>query len=499
MGRGGIERALISAWDKAGVDELARELLSLGISIIATDGTADFLWERGVSVRKVSDYTGQVELLGGKVKTLHPMIFAAILASGKDREDIAELGMKPIDMVVVNLSPPAPDRGLEKMDIGGHALIRAAVKNSGNVAVLSSPSQYGEIIEELTRNSCSLSAESRRRLALEALAASARYDASVMDELSPASDGFPQHILLAADKVMDLRYGENPQQHSALYALDQSACCPFAEALGGKGLSFNNIVDFQTARDIAWEFSMPAAAVIKHANPCGAGTGKDVLEAFIRARETDPLSAFGGIIAVNREVGAKLAEAVTKTFFEGIISPGYDDDALEILRKKKRLRIIRSGELPEVRSGREYRSAGPYLLVQDVDGGGEADWTVATERKPTDNEMAALRFVWKIARHVKSNAIVIGNAVETIGIGAGQMSRVDSCELALKKARKEIKGSVLASDGFFPFRDSIDLAAKAGISAVIQPGGSIRDGDVIEACNEHGIAMVLTGRRHFRH
>ena len=494
-----IKRVLISVWDKAGIAFLARQLLSLGVKIMATAGTAEFLAEKSAPVQKVSDYTGQSEMLGGKVKTLHPSIFAAVLASREERGEIINLGMEPIDMVIVNLSPLTFKGKLEGMDIGGHALLRAAIKNFENVAVVSSPWQYGDVIKDLTQNSCSISAESLQKLAREALTASARYDALVMEELFSQYDGFPPHIPLPLHKVMDLRYGENPHQRASLYELGQSLSSPFSAVLGGKGLSFNNIVDFQAAFDVVDEFILPAAAVVKHANPCGVALGNDPLEAFLRARETDPVSAFGGIIAANREVDERLAEAVTETFFEGIIAPGYAGASLNMLRKKKRLRILSWRKPPGGRSDREYRSVGSYVLAQDVDRCNESGWSIPTERKPTDEEMQGLRFAWKVARHVKSNAIVIGNKVETIGIGAGQMSRVDSCGLALKKARKKIKGSVLASDGFFPFRDSIDLAAKAGISTVIQPGGSIRDGDVIEACNEHGIAMVLTGRRHFRH
>lgn len=493
-----IRRALISTHDKEGVLGIGARLQRMGVKILATDGTARFLKEGGVPARTVSDYTGQEELLGGKVKTLHPMVFAAVLAAGGEREEVAPLGIEPVEMVVVGLAPPDPAGGLDGMDIGGHALLRAAIKNFRNVAVVSSPSLYGAVLDEMEENSCSLSPKSLSALAREALSVAARYDASVMERLPGGDRGFPDSILLSLDKIMDLRYGENPHQEAAVYAYDRSLSYPFSEVRGGKGMSLNNIVDFQAAVDIAGEFPGPAAAVIKHANPCGVGAGGNPLEAFIRARETDPQSAFGGIIAVNAKVDARLAEEVRKAFYEGIAAPGYEEAALSLLKKKKRLRIVRHA--PGGAAQYVYRSAGPSLLVQEADGGeDEAGWKVVTEREPTDSEMGGLRFVWKVVRHVKSNAIVIGNAVETIGIGAGQMSRVDSCELALKKARKNLDGSALASDGFFPFRDSIDLAAENGITAVIQPGGSIRDGEVIDACNERGIAMVFTGRRHFLH
>ncbi len=528
----GKKRALISVYDKTGVADLARQLVTLGHTVLSTGGTAETLRKAGLPVVEISHYTGHPEILEGRVKTLHPRVHGGILADPEKeshRADLVRTGIEPIGLVVVNLYPfrevaSRPDARLEELiemiDIGGPTLIRAAAKNYKHVGVVVDPADYDRVERELAGQGA-LGEPTRRMLAAKAFAHTAAYDAAIRDELSkhfatapgaaaagPEPAGprgpFPRRLVLELDLLRELRYGENPHQRGALYGERSAGSGTIAAArqIRGKDLSFNNILDLDAAWRLVLEFGAPAAAIIKHNNPCGVGLGAGLREAFVKARRTDPASAFGGIVALNRECDLEVATEISDLFLECVIAPGYSAAAREILAKKEALRVMETGATgASPFQGLDLRRVTGGLLAQDWDVAATdiASARVATKRAPTPEELQALDFAWRVAKHVKSNAIVLARADRTVGIGAGQMSRVDSVRLARMKAPEPTQGTVLASDAFFPFRDGLDEAAQAGITAVVQPGGSVRDAEVITAADEHGLAMVLTGVRHFRH
>ena len=526
-----VGRALLSVHDKTGVVEFARGLSALGIEILSTGGTAKLLRDSRVAVRDISEVTGFPEMLDGRVKTLHPKIHGGIIARRDKPEHLAQLkaqGIEPIDLVAINLYPfeqtvarpgTSPAEAIEQIDIGGPALIRAAAKNWESVAVLVNPSQYGEVLDELKRADGRLSQETRYRLAREAFRRTAQYDAAIAAYLrspeatsrpaAPDETAFPPILRLEAELVQSLRYGENPHQAAAFYRLIGAPRLGVAGArqLHGPDLSYNNLLDLSAALALLLEFTGPSAVVIKHMNPCGAATGTTVAEAMRRARASDPVSIYGGIAGVNRSLDMEVVKELSGVLVEILFAPAYHADALEELKRtKKRCRVL---EVPCDRSTwpprlEEYRSVPGGLLVQESDlvDLDEKTLRVVSKRQPTPGEWEALRFAWKIAKHVKSNAVVLTTGDQLIGVGAGQMSRVDSAKIAVMRARGvglETRGTVCASDGFFPFRDGLDVVAQAGATAVIHPGGSVRDEEVIHAADEHGMAMVLTGTRHFRH
>jgi phosphoribosylaminoimidazolecarboxamide formyltransferase/IMP cyclohydrolase len=518
-----VRRALVSVYDKTGVVELCRVLESLDVEILSSGGTARLLGEQGIALTRVADYTGSPEMLDGRVKTLHPRIHAGILAvrsNPQHMQDLQQAGIEPIDLVVVNLYPfertvalsgIAPAEAVEMIDIGGPTLVRAAAKNFAHVGVVVRPEDYPALIDEL-RASGGLGAETRRKLAREAFRHTAAYDGAIhtyldglgAERTAAEATEFPPALGLEYVKVLDLRYGENPHQRAAFYRepLAAGASVATSRALQGKPLSFNNILDFDAALRVVREFDEPACAIVKHGNPCGVAVGAEPRAAFERALECDPLSAFGGVIAFNRDADRRAAEAVAEQFYEGVIAPAFDAEARGILARKKNLRLLEVGPLGGGRApGHDLRRVWGGLLVQDWDTLAEdvRAARVVTSRRPEPAEWRALAFAWTVALHVKSNAIVLALADRTLGVGAGQMSRIDSVRLAIGKARSDLAHAALASDAFFPFRDGIDAAAAAGVRAVVQPGGSVRDDEVIAAADEHGMAMVFTGRRHFRH
>jgi phosphoribosylaminoimidazolecarboxamide formyltransferase / IMP cyclohydrolase len=505
--------ALLSVSDKTGLTELGRALVEQGWRILSTGGTARCLVEAGIEVVEVSDHTGFPEIMGGRVKTLHPTIHGGILARrGADDEILEEHHISTIDLVVVNLYPFAKtvarpgctlDEAIEQIDIGGPAMLRAAAKNHAHVCVACDPADYAELIKQLP-NLPDL--DGRRRMAIKAFAHTAAYDGQISQYLASVSDGgdLPPLINLNLDRVSSLRYGENPHQAAGLYRErgQQATGLAGAEPLQGKALSYNNLLD----ADAAWAGvgllgEQPGCVIIKHTNPCGAAVGASLDEAWAKALACDPTSAFGGIVAFNRELDESLAEALTHRFLEVIIAPAVSEAALAKLAAKPNLRVI----VPQASPTRhlELRAIDGGWLVQQVDGALQApELQVVTERHPTDQELDDLRFAWNVVRMVRSNAIVYAKDQATIGIGAGQMSRIDSARIGALKAEDaglSMDASVMASDAFFPFADSIEAAAERGVRAVIQPGGSMRDQEVIDSCNAHGIAMVFTGRRHFRH
>jgi phosphoribosylaminoimidazolecarboxamide formyltransferase/IMP cyclohydrolase len=523
---GKTARALISVSDKAGLVDFAGRLGKRGIEILSTGGTARALREAGVSVREVSDFTGAPEILDGRVKTLHPRIHGGILGRATDehRQQMREHGLDPIDLVVVNLYPfretvargAAFDEVIENIDIGGPAMIRSAAKNHERVAVVVDPADYARVIAEIEATG-EVSAGLRYELARKAFAHTAAYDGAIAGHLGKLSDPaaapaeFPVTLHPELHLARLLRYGENPHQKAAFYAAAgaRGPSLARAEVLHGKELSYNNILDLDAAMKLCAEFGDPAAVVIKHTNPCGAaiapdGDGADgggVLAAYRRARETDPVSAFGGIVAVNRAVEAELAKEMAETFLECIVAPDFTPEALALLSVKKGLRLLKVAIGPGDPTELELRSVAGGVLVQSRDAATSpvTGGRVVSRRAPSAQELVDLEFAWRVAKHVKSNAIVFAAGGRTIGIGAGQMSRVDSVRIAVGKARASLEGSVLASDAFFPFRDGVDEAAKAGIRAIVEPGGSVRDQEVIAAADERDIAMVFTGERHFRH
>ncbi|HXG65489.1 MAG TPA: bifunctional phosphoribosylaminoimidazolecarboxamide formyltransferase/IMP cyclohydrolase [Blastocatellia bacterium] len=523
-----IRRALISVSDKTGLAEFARRLNRHSVELISTGGTARLLREAGLEVRDVSDLTGFPEILGGRVKTLHPKVHGGLLAvrdNPDHQQQVAQNGIEYIDMVVVNLYPfretiaredVTVEDAIENIDIGGPSMIRSAAKNFASVAVVVSPADYARVANEMDANGGAVTRATRLRLARQAFEATAQYDLAIAEFLAGSvtldeatetprvekSGGLPPRFALFARKETDLRYGENPHQRAALYVTsEQERGLARAEKLQGKELSYNNLIDLDAAWALVSEFTDTACVIIKHTNPCGAATGADTREAFEKARATDPVSAFGGIIGFNRAVSGAAARAIAETFFEAIVAPDYEAEALEAFAAKKNLRIMRMGVEADASAPYDIRMISGGLLVQDRDRGAldEAQLRAVSKRQPTEAEMRALRFAWVIAKHVKSNAIVYAGDGQLVGVGAGQMSRVDSVKIGAMKAQLPLAGTVLASDAFFPFRDGVDEAARAGITAIIQPGGSVRDEEVIAAANEHNLAMVFTGMRHFKH
>lgn len=519
-----IERALISVFDKTGVVEFARQLSRLKIEIVSTGGTARLLREAGVAVRDVSELTGWPEMLGGRVKTLHPKVHGGILFrrnSADDRKQTAQHAISPIDIVVVNLYPfsaTASKTGvtaeelIENIDIGGPTMIRSAAKNFESVAVVTDSADYPRVLEELASD-LEISLGTRLDLARKAFALTARYDGEITTQLerlttdrelhlAASPERLPFRLHYAFERQQPMRYGENPHQQAALYVPAGRSHHGFAAArqLQGKELSYNNLVDLDAAWSLAQEFSSPAAIIIKHNNPCGAAEHANLAEAYRRALACDPVSAFGGVIAFNRSLDEETAEEVAKLFAECIAAPGYDAAAREKLGAKKNLRLL---EMPVEKSPveLELKRIDGALLVQEPDNRAlnESELKIVTQRAPSDAEHQTMRFAWKVCKHVKSNAIVFARDGQTLGVGAGQMSRVDSVKIAVMKAQIPLAGGVVASDAFFPFPDGVEEAAKAGATAVIQPGGSVRDPEVIAAANRLGLAMVFTGIRHFRH
>jgi phosphoribosylaminoimidazolecarboxamide formyltransferase/IMP cyclohydrolase len=512
-----IQRATLSVTDKTGLVDFARRLSALGIELISTGGTAKLLRDSGITVKDISDLTGFPEMLDGRVKTLHPKVHGGILHRREDPKHVAavkEHGIQPIDMVVANLyafEKTAARPGvvfeelIENIDIGGPSMIRSAAKNFQDVAIVTSPADYDAIAAELEREKGQLSKETKWRLAQKAFATTAAYDsaiASTLEQISPENmqreSSFPNTLRFSFHKTLDLRYGENPHQKAAMYSDGSGAGVANARQLQGKELSYNNIVDLQAAWDLAQEFEEPVVAIIKHTNPCGTATGKTLAEAYKRALECDPVSAFGGVIGVNRPVDAAAAEEMHKLFLEVIAAPGFDEAAKAKFASKKNLRLV---EVTPANQKWILKNVSGGMLVQDADMRPlqDADLRVVTKRPPTPEEMRALLFAWKVCKHVKSNAIVYAREGQTVGVGAGQMSRVDSAKIGAMKAQLPLKGTVVASDAFFPFPDGVEEIAKAGATAVIQPGGSQRDPEVIEAADRLGLAMVFTGVRHFRH
>jgi phosphoribosylaminoimidazolecarboxamide formyltransferase / IMP cyclohydrolase len=518
-----IRRALLSVSEKTGLVELARELAKLNVEILSTGGTAKLLAQSGIAVKEVASHTGFPEIMDGRVKTLHPKIHGGLLGRrGTDDAVMATHGIAPIDLLVVNLYPFAatvakPDctyeQAVENIDIGGPAMVRAAAKNHESVAVIVDPSDYAAVVDELSKNRGATSLALRSQLAAKAYAHTARYDTMVSSWLlrrhAVATERFPSTLPLVFDKVQDLRYGENPHQQAAFYREPGAATgsgIGTARFVQGKDLSFNNIADADTAIECVRQFAEAACVIVKHANPCGVCVAATVRDAYDGAYRTDPTSAFGGIIAFNRPLDAATARAIVdRQFVEVIAAPSVADDALAVLSTKPAVRVLALGDLgARADSDLEVRSVTGGLLVQTRDLAivGEADLKVVTKRKPTPAELADLQFAWRVCKFVKSNAIVYARDRVTIGVGAGQMSRVYSSRVAAMKAADEkltVAGAVMASDAFFPFRDGLDVAAEFGIKAVIQPGGSKRDDEVIAAADEHGMAMVFTGMRHFRH
>jgi len=512
-----IQRVILSVTDKTGLVDFARRLSSLGIELISTGGTAKLLRDSGITVKDISDLTSFPEMLDGRVKTLHPKVHGGILHRREDPKHVAavkEHGIQPIDMVVVNLyafektaATPgvAFEELIENIDIGGPSMIRSAAKNFQDVAIVTSPADYDAIAAELEREQGHLSKDTKWRLAQKAFATTAAYDsaiASTLERISPENmqqeSGFPNTLRFSFHKTLDLRYGENPHQKAAMYSDGSRAGVANARQLQGKELSYNNIVDLQAAWDLAQEFDDPVCAIIKHTNPCGTATGKTLAEAYVRALECDPVSAFGGVIGVNRTIDAAAANEMAKLFLEVIAAPSFDEGAKAAFASKKNLRLV---EVPAGQQNWVLKNISGGMLVQDADFHklSEADIKIVTKRHPTSEEKRALLFAWKVCKHVKSNAILYARDGQTVGVGAGQMSRVDSCKVGAMKAQLPLKGTVAASDAFFPFPDGVEEIAKAGSTAIIQPGGSVRDQEVIEAADRLGLAMIFTGVRHFRH
>jgi phosphoribosylaminoimidazolecarboxamide formyltransferase/IMP cyclohydrolase len=515
-----VRRALLSVSEKAGVVDFARGLVELGVEIVSTGGTAGALAEAGVPVRAIEDFTGFPEMMDGRVKTLHPRLYAGLLAVRDNDEHLraaAEHDIEPVDLVCVNLYPfertvargdATPQEIIENIDIGGPTMIRAAAKNSAFAAVVVDPADYEGVLAELRESGGLLSTAARRRLAGSAFATTARYDAAISAWFAQREDeDFPRQRTLAYEKAAELRYGENPHQRAAYYAQVGAPTHLLAgvNQLHGKELSFNNLLDLSAARELVEDFEEPACAIVKHNNPCGCALGKNAQHAYERAFACDPLSAYGGVIALNRPIDAACAQALSEQFIEVLLAPTFEPEALEVLTRKKNVRLLELPEWPEPAGGLEAKPVIGGLLVQDRDEVSEtADQMIVTSAKqPTEQEWQDMRFAWQVCRHVRSNAIVIARNGATIGIGAGQMSRVDAVRIAIEKAQSGqpdlLPGSSLASDAFFPFADGPQLAIDAGVSAIIQPGGSVRDAEVVAAADAANVAMVATGVRHFRH
>lgn len=519
---GKIRRAVISVSNKSGVVSFAKELANMGVEILSTGGTAKALREQGVSALDISEYTGFPEMLDGRVKTLHPKVHGGILGQRSKPEHVKKMeehGIRPIDLIAVNLYPFEAtiakeectlEDAIENIDIGGPTMIRAAAKNYPDVTVIVDPEDYAVVLSELKQKG-EVSAETNFRLAKKVYQHTARYDAAISNYLGQIEGGkktdkFPETFTFQVKKAQELRYGENPHQKAAFYReyLSSEPSVSNAVQLQGKELSYNNILDTDSAFETVKEFKEPAVVIIKHNNPCGVAISNTALaDAYRKAKECDPVSAFGGVVGFNRAVDEETAKEMAQIFLEVIIAPGYDKKALEILKAKKDLRILQAPPLSAayLAEGLDLRKVVGGLLLQTRDLGRVPmdQWKVVTKRKPTEQEKKGMAFGWLVAKHVKSNAIILVREDRTIGIGAGQMSRVDSTRIAVMKAQSPTKGTVLASDAMFPFRDGVDAGAEAGAVAVIQPGGSIRDDEVIAAADEHNIAMVFTGMRHFRH
>jgi len=509
-----IKRALISVSDKRGVVEFAKALHAHGVEIVSTGGTMKTLKEAGLPVIYVTEVTGFPEIMDGRVKTLNPYIHGGILAirdNAAHRAAMEQHGITGIDMVVVNLYPfrqtiAKPDVTLEdaveNIDIGGPAMIRAAAKNFNDVTVIVNPERYPDVLTELAAQG-GVGARLRMRLAQEAFNHTAVYDSCIAAYLEKqlGEADFPTAVNVNLERVQSLRYGENPHQKAAFYReVGATGGIANARQLHGKELSFNNIVDLEAAQAIVCEFEEPAATIIKHTNPCGTGIGATIAEAYAKAYAADPVSAFGGIIALNRTVDEATAQKISEIFIEAVVAPGFSDAALAVLKQKKNIRLLEA-DFALAAGSWDYKKVSGGLLIQQTDlyDPDQGDMKVVTERKPSADEWRQLQFAWKVVKHVKSNAIVLATGDRTVGVGAGQMNRVGAAGIAAAQAGELAQGAVLASDAFFPFRDTVDLAAKAGIKAIIQPGGSVQDEQSIQAANEHGIAMVFTGTRHFKH
>jgi phosphoribosylaminoimidazolecarboxamide formyltransferase/IMP cyclohydrolase len=512
-----IKRALVSVYDKTGLEELARGLHEAGVSLVSTGSTAARIADAGVPVTKVEELTGFPECLDGRVKTLHPRVHAGILADLRlesHRQQLADLGVEPFDLVIVNLYPftatvasgAAPDECVEQIDIGGPSMVRAAAKNHPSVAVVTDPSRYAEVLAAVAQGGFTLA--ERQRLAAEAFVHTATYDVAVAswmgNVLTDTSDGsgFPAWAGATWDKAAVLRYGENPHQRAALFLTPGAGGLAQATQLHGKEMSYNNYVDADAARRAAYDFDGPAVAVIKHANPCGIAIGSDVAEAHRKAHACDPVSAFGGVIATNVPVSAAMAEQVKDIFTEVVVAPAFEDGAVEILSAKKNIRLLVAE--PLARGGIETRSISGGLLMQardaiDAEGDDPASWTLAAGEPASEQLLADLAFAWRACRAVKSNAILLAKDGASVGVGMGQVNRVDSARLAVERAGDRASGSVAASDAFFPFADGLQILIDGGVSAVVQPGGSVRDEEVIEAARAAGVTMYLTGTRHFFH
>ncbi|AJP03426.1 phosphoribosylaminoimidazolecarboxamide formyltransferase [Streptomyces cyaneogriseus subsp. noncyanogenus] len=511
-----IRRALVSVYDKTGLEELARGLHEAGVELVSTGSTAARIAAAGVPVTKVEELTGFPECLDGRVKTLHPKVHAGILADLRldtHRQQLDELGVAPFDLVVVNLYPfretvasgATPDECVEQIDIGGPSMVRAAAKNHPSVAVVTSPARYGDVLAAAKDGGFDLAA--RKRLAAEAFRRTAAYDVAVASwfasEYAPADDSsFPDFLGATWDRAHTLRYGENPHQPAALYVSGTGGLAE-AEQLHGKEMSYNNYTDTDAARRAAYDHAEPCVAIIKHANPCGIAIGADVAEAHRKAHACDPLSAFGGVIAVNRPVSKEMAEQVAEIFTEVIVAPGYEDGALEILTKKKNIRVLRAPEAPAAAVEIKPIDGGALLQVADrlqAEGDDPATWTLASGEALSEAELAELAFAWRACRAVKSNAILLAKDGASVGVGMGQVNRVDSCRLAVERAGQErARGAFAASDAFFPFPDGPEILIEAGVRAIVQPGGSIRDEQVVEAAKKAGVTMYFTGTRHFFH
>jgi phosphoribosylaminoimidazolecarboxamide formyltransferase / IMP cyclohydrolase len=514
-----VGRALLTVSDKRGLVDFARGLVDLGVEIVSTGGTALELRGEGIQTRSVEDYTGFPEILDGRVKTLSPRIYAGLLAVRSNSEHVGTLTeheIEPIDLVCVNLYPfervssrrgAGDDQVIDNIDIGGPTLIRAAAKNHPFVAVVVSPESYDAVLEELRAGAGRLSERTRESLATEAFGYTARYEAAISRWFAEREEDMPSQYSRSFQKVLDLPYGENPHQRAAYYAElgARTDLLSMVSKLHGKELSFNNLLDLDSGRRLIEEFELPAAAIIKHNNPCGCAVGADVGEAFDNALATDRMSAFGGVMCFNRPVDRALAQRLSDMFVEVVFAPGYEDDALELLEQKENVRLLEDDERrrPPV-TEQDIKRVRGGVLVQDRDTGMELreEMRVVTERKPSEEEWGEMLFAMRVCKHVRSNAIVLGKGLSTAGVGAGQMSRVDSVHIAVDKARSaemDLDGAVMASDAFFPFPDGPQLAIDAGVRAIIQPGGSQRDHEVVEACDKAGVTMVFTARRHFRH
>ena len=514
-----VRRALLSVSDKTGIVDFARGLAELGVELVSTGGTAGALADAGIPHRSITDYTGFPEIMDGRVKTLNPKLYAGLLAVRDNPQHLAaaaDADVEFVDLVCVNLYPfeqtvakrgVADSEVIENIDIGGPTMIRAAAKNFAFAAPIVSPASYDAVLDELRTDAgaCKLSLATRESLAAEAFAYTARYDTAIARWFSERHDDFPPLFVRAFEKVTDLSYGENPHQRAAYYAQvgSPSHLLSNVRQLGGKPLSFNNLLDLNAARMLVREFAAPACVIVKHNNPCGVAIGDSPLDAYERAFACDPLSAFGGVICLNRAVDGALAQALVQQFVEVLFAPGYDESALATLASKPNLRILQDDEQQPLHLAEpDLKQVVGGLLVQDrdLDTQERAEMTVATRREPTDAEWSELLFAWRVCKHVRSNAIVLASGGASVGIGAGQMSRVDSVRIAVEKAREgSLDGAVLASDAFFPFADGPQLAIDAGVTAIVQPGGSVRDAEVVAAADAAGVAMVFTSRRHFKH